>query len=1237
MLLFRSRDEYYLSCIDYLIKRFLLSPTHNSCQMWLLKRAPKEERRCVSRLVGDLFCDNTVTNSKYTILTFLPLNLFEQFHRPINLYFLIVAFLQFIPSIAPVSPLSTVGPLLVAFSITAVKEGYDDYCRHKQDNEDNRRKYRRLRRSNGIDEVENTQCSNIRVGDVVLLGQYEMLPCDVVPLLSSNGDGSVYVSTENLDGESDAKEKVACFADVWCTEKGINFATARMETVDQADAVAFLGTKDFSLQSEAPNKNLNKYEAAFEFACVGEDSTKKILKGLTLDNLLPATSIIRNTEFVLGMVVFTGNESKVGMTKRFPPSKWALLDRECTKYAKCVFVFQFLLVVTWSIVGGLVAHDTASDHWYLDVQATPPTTMFYALVLPLRYFLMATLMVPISFKVTVDISKAYVSKVMEWDLGMYREDQKAFCKVNNSALAEDLGQIEYVLSDKTGTLTENKMNFCHLLTHEGHIHSMEDNTLSSVSASAARSIPVYRLVQCLTMCNTVERSSLPTGKGESSMVTHRSSWTSPSPDEVALVEGAAQCEVILVERTRRSTSIRIWDEEETYEIVYVIKFSSNRGRMSVLVRGPDGKFLLLTKGSDERVLPLCGDESVDKEMVSRRLTEFACKGLRTLTFAFKELDDALVTDWLQRVHSAEAELTTDTRCALLEDLFSAVECGLSFCGATAVEDELQPQVRETIVALRQASIKVWMLTGDKLETAKQIAGTSGLVGTSDFVVDFVSPVPNASDAQQIEHIRQAMGDLKNRPENIIAECKKSSTHFSSAAEISREFTSPDELSTQFLDTVVRAGAKRQNGRDSSSKSMKSEETLGLLQRERMDTYTSRAEDYCVLITGTVLALLQRDEHTSVFDEFCAVVLGASTVICCRTTPDQKASIVRIVKSSGRMTLAIGDGGNDVAMIQEAHVGVGVEGVEGRQASKAADFSIARFRFLRRLLLVHGHTAFQRTSYIVQQSFYKSMMIAWVQLLYNTHTLFSGVTFWNSFALTMWNGAYTIPLTFLYVTDVQLQPNILLCIPSLYQLSQKSRYMNGTTFFVFLMRGILQGTVAFYLSCVLFGPDVVSSGGTTQDIQTQFVAPYGALVVLVAFTVLLESHSFFFLQWLGLIGCIAAFVLSFFVYSAVFKELDFYGTYNVLLANSAYYLVTLAVFACTFIPNCIYGGLKFWYWPSRLQLQRGFLKRISLIRHHTILRDQFPQDNPSVFFGSMYPSGCSEKNELPPSYDEKATF
>lgn len=1161
-----------------------------------------------------VYCDNTVVNSKYTVITFLPLNFFEQFCRPINFYFLIVAVLQFIPSITPVSPLSTVGPLLVAFSITAAKEGYDDLMRHQQDKKDNNRTYRKL---DSLGKAVDVVCSEIQVGDLLILGPYDMLPCDAIGLLSSSGDGSIYVSTENLDGESDAKEKIAALSDDWRQKRKLDIATARTEVLSIDEAAAHIASHQFRVDSEGPNKDLTKFTGSLHFT----DEDQPV--GLCIDQFLPASSVVRNTHFVVALAVFTGNETKVGMTKRYPPTKWALLDQQCTKFAKFVFGFQFLIVVSVSIVGGLVTKSAEQSHWYLLYENDQPSTLFYLVILPLRFFLMATLMVPISFKVTVDISKAYVAKVIQWDLGAYDAKRNSFCKVNNSALAEDLGQIECVLTDKTGTLTENEMKFRCLMSRDGYVRSSEEGTLDGFASSC--SIYDRRLLEALALCNTVERVAQNKAEDLSSMVEHSETWTSPSPDEIALVSGAAQCGVVLMDRTRQLATVRIEDSEQAYQVLHVIKFSSARGKMSVIVQPPEGPLLLFMKGSDERVLPLC-DESCDRFQINKRLLEFASQGLRTLVFAYRELTGDQYSNWIRRMQAAEAEMDSLRRTALVGSLCEEVEASLIFLGATAVEDKLQEGVKDTISKLRQAGVKVWMLTGDKLETAKQIALTSGLLNAADNTFEFIVP-DGVSDAAAIAVIERELLDLAGRKVN-----RQPHGHNTTMTDISREFARQNEVSSSFLESVVKAGARRHSFKEGSSKSMKSEETLGLLQKGSESLLP--VSEFSIVINGRALQVLQHPTNDSLMDSFAEVLLSAATVICCRTTPDQKAFVAHTVRGKGRMTLAIGDGGNDVAMIQEAHVGVGVEGVEGKQAAKAADFAVARFRFLLRLMLVHGHTAFQRTSYIVQQSFYKSMMIAWVQVLYNTQTLLSGVSFYNSFALMMWNGVFTIPLTFLYVTDVQLQPNTLEAIPSLYQLSQKARYLNATTFFGFIARGIVQGTVGFYLTCAILGPDMSLSDGTTTDYQTQFLAPYAGAVLLVTLTVLLESHSFFFLQWLAVIGCPAALVLSFFIYSNEFTTLDFYGAFTVMLRSAGFALTVFAATACCFLPHCFYGGLKFWVWPSRLQLQRGFLKRVAQLPFHSILKEQFPQDNPSAFWRSLVPLGWCDEVDIPPSYSTK---
>ncbi len=318
-----------------------------------------------------------------------------------------------------------------------------------------------------------------------------------------------------------------------------------------------------------------------------------------------------------------------------------------------------------------------------------------------------------------------------------------------------------------------------------------------------------------------------------------------------------------------------------------------------------------------------------------------------------------------------------------------------------------------------------------------------------------------------------------------------------------------------------------------------------------------------------------------------------------------------------MTLSIGDGGNDVAMIQEAHVGVGIVGNEGRQAALAADFAFGRFKFLQTLMLVHGHTAFQRTAYIVQYSFYKSMIIAWAQLLYNCYTNFSGVTFWNSFSLTTYNGVYTVPLTFFYVMDMHLMPATLLRFPQLYILSQKARYMNRVTFFAFVARGILQGTLAFFCGIAIFKGDRLMREGNVMDTQSTFMPVYVASVLLQVITVLMESHSITWLHWASFLVTILTLFGTFFVYSQL-TALEFYNTFEFLLQNPAFYLGVLALVTTMFLPHAAFASMKFWFFPNLLQVQRGIIQRLRNFPMLHPLRQRFVSDE-SYFWRSFKPA------------------
>jgi phospholipid-translocating ATPase len=695
------------------------------------------------------------------------------------------------------------------------------------------------------------------------------------------------------------------------------------------------------------------------------------------------------------------------------------------------------------------------------------------------------------------------------------------------------------------------------------------------------------------------------------------------------VAGAQLCGMRLTDRTRTTAVVSFAEMDLTYDILHVIPFTSSRGKMSVVVRQEGGTPIMLTKGADERVVPLCG-RTVER-VLSSRIDAFAREGLRTLVYAFRELTDESWNMWQKEIEKASIG-TAEERERKLSAVFTELEMDLTYAGVTAVEDRLQEGVRECIENIRGAGIRVWMLTGDKEQTARQIATSSGLIADGDQVISFVEDkrqgeADEAFNTRLLKVIEQRLTDVAGDPS--MKRAPSANLMDDSNNKISEEFFDAEGVSQRFVDQLSRTNpasmlatgtfggaAGEASSNAFSNHSLHSDEVKPLISTTRGLRQSSRINT-TLLVAGKTLELLQRREHASLLERFKPIILSASTVISCRTTPDQKALIVRIAKEAGKMTLAIGDGGNDVAMIQEAHVGVGIVGNEGRQAALAADFAFGRFKFLQTLMLVHGHTAFQRTSYIVQYSFYKSMIIAWAQLLYNCFTNFSGVSFWNSFALTTYNGVYTVPLTFFYVMDIHLAPTTLLRFPQLYVLSQKARYMNRVTFFAFVARGVLQGTLGFFCGIALFRGDRLLAGGTVMDTQSTFFPVYAATVLLQVITVLMESHSVTWLHWGSFLATIVTLFGTFFVYSSL-SDLDFYYTCQVLFKNSSFFLGVVALISSMFIPHAAFAAMKFWFFPNLLQVQRGIIHRLRTFAYTHPLRQRFVSDE-SQFLKSFKPT------------------
>lgn len=827
---------------------------------------------------GHGWVDNHVSTTKYNAATFIPKFVYEQFSKVANLFFLFTAVLQQIPGVSPTNRYTTIVPLLIVLAVSAMKEAWEDYQRRLADRGLNNSKSQVLKGS----DFANSKWINIKVGDIIRVDSEEPFPADLVLLASSEPEGLCYIETANLDGETNLKIKQAL--------------PETSHLVNPSELARMSGR----VKSEQPNSSLYTYEATLTSNVTRSEKEFP----LNPEQLLLRGATLRNTPWIHGIVVFTGHESKLMRNATATPIKRTDVERMLN--LQIIMLIGILLVLSAiSTIGDLVVRGSwGRNMFYLNNLVTDYNTVEQFFLDMCTYWVLYSNLVPLSLFVTVEIVKTAMALMIGSDLDMYHAETDTPAVCRTSSLVEELGQIEYIFSDKTGTLTCNVMEFrqcsiggimyADIVPEDRRASSPDDydgihdfKQLIQNQQGHETSAAVHHFLALLATCHTV----IPERKDEKSEIKYQAS----SPDEGALVEGAAEVGYKFVARKPRSVMIEVHGQQQEYELLAVCEFNSTRKRMSTIYRCPDGKVRVYTKGADTVILERLAKENPVVDATMHHLEDYATEGLRTLCLAMREVPENEYREW-QQIYDKAAATVGGNRADELDKAAEIIERDLFFLGATAIEDRLQDGVPETISTLQTAGIKIWVLTGDRQETAINIGMSCKLISE-----DMTLLIVNEENSHDTRNSIQAK-----------------------------------------LDAVRSAAA---NGE---------QDTLALV------------------IDGKSLTFALEKELEKLFLE---LALMCKAVVCCRVSPLQKALVVKLVKRNlKKLLLAIGDGANDVSMIQAAHVGVGISGLEGLQAARSADVSIAQFRFLRKLLLVHGAWSYQRVSKVILYSFYKNVAL-----------------------------------------------------------------------------------------------------------------------------------------------------------------------------------------------------------------------------------------------------------------------
>jgi phospholipid-transporting ATPase len=833
------------------------------------------------------YVDNHISTAKYNVATFLPKFLYEQFSKFANIFFLFTAALQQIPNLSPTNPYTTIAPLIVVLIISAVKELVEDYRRKQADNALNTSKAQVLRGST----FQETKWINVAVGDIIRVESEEPFPSDLVLLASSEPEGLCYIETANLDGETNLK---------------IKQALPETSSMVSPNELSRLGGR---IKSEQPNSSLYTYEATLTMQTGGGEKEF----ALNPEQLLLRGATLRNTPWVHGVVVFTGHETKLMRNATAAPIKRTKVERKLNMLVLLLVGILLVLSIVCT-VGDLIQRKVEGDalsYLFLDPTNTAGQITQTFLKDMVTYWVLFSALVPISLFVTVELVKYWHGILINDDLDMYydKNDTPATCRT--SSLVEELGMVEYVFSDKTGTLTCNQMEFkqCSIAGIQYSEDVPEDRRPTMVDgvevglfdykalkanlANGHETAPaIDHFLSLLATCHTV----IPEMDEKGGI-----KYQAASPDEGALVAGALDLGFKFTARKPKSVIIDANGRELEYELLAVCEFNSTRKRMSTIYRCPDGKIRCYCKGADTVILERLNDQNPHVEVTLRHLEEYASEGLRTLCLAMREIPENEFQEWYKIYDTAQMTVGGN-RAEEVDKASEIIEKDFFLLGATAIEDRLQDGVPETIHTLQQANIKVWVLTGDRQETAINI-GMSCKLLSEDMMLLIVNEETAAATRDNIQ--------------------KKM-----------------DAIRTQGDGTIET-------------------ETLALIIDGKSLTFA-----------------LEKDLEKLFLD----LAIMCKAVICCRVSPLQKALVVKLVKKYQKesILLAIGDGANDVSMIQAAHIGIGISGEEGLQAARSADVAIAQFRFLRKLLLVHGAWSYQRVTKTILFSFYKNIALYMTQ-------------------------------------------------------------------------------------------------------------------------------------------------------------------------------------------------------------------------------------------------------------------
>ncbi|KAM3968099.1 LOW QUALITY PROTEIN: phospholipid-transporting ATPase VD [Aphomia sociella] len=1127
-------------------------------------------------------CDNKIRTTKYTLLSFLPKNLFEQFHRIANVYFIFIVLLNWVPAISAFGKEVAMLPVLFVLGVTAIKDLFEDRRRHISDKRINNSFCRVYKKS--AERYVRVKWRDVRVGDLIHLSNNEAVPADMVLLHSSNPMGICYLDTCNLDGETNLKQRIVApgFRD-----KHTDFSPSKFRS---------------SVEVERPSTKIYRFTGT-----ISHPNGARVQ--LNSENLLLRECTIKNTDYVEGIVVYAGHETKAMLNNGGPRYKCSALEKKMnTDVIWCVLVLLFLCCA--GAVGCKIWLDqyyTPDMPMYKFVPFVPydAKPAYEGLLIFWTYIIALQVMIPVSLYVTIEMTKLLQVYHIHQDVEMYDPETNTRTECRALNITEELGQINYLFSDKTGTLTENKMVFrrCTVggvdydhppgppaepspelppivtpITKVSPNRRMLQHLLDNNDAQHTQKVREFLLI--LALCNTVvvsqphvdtmQLSGSNAGDQFPDKPT-RSNGTLRSNDKYARLTESRSTTPSPPPSTTSPLRIRLpklpfgsrdenSSEPSTSAEQQIARFEAESPDELALAEAALAYgYELRSRSPDEVELGIRGELSRMKVLrvqqfdSNRKCMSVAMRMPTGQVVLYVKGADSTVLNALAPMRSGSAEAAAYERTRTLISEYSRAglrtlvmakrtmqsklweEWLASHSRASEIGEGREKRIRESLA---------------RLESALTLVGATGV---EDRLQEAVPRTVRALlDAGVVVWV--LTGDKPETAINIAYSAALFSQNDRLLYLMSRDKDHAESTIKSYLEG---GGAGGGGGR-------------------------GRA----LVVDGRTLTYILA-RRSGLVAPFLSLARRCSAVLCCRATPLQKAYIVRAVKEELCVTtLAIGDGANDVSMIQTADVGVGLSGQEGRQAVMASDFALSRFKFIERLLLVHGHWCYDRLARMILYFFLKNATFVFLIFWYQLYCGFSAMVMIDQIHLMSYNLMFTaFPPLVIGAYDRLAPAGLLTERPGLYGAARRGLAYRRHSYWLVLAESV-------YISVVIFFTAASAYWDTDVDIWNFGTCTMTCCLVIMLVYVAIETRSWTVIHLLALSGSLIAFFVLTLIYQAVCVScFNLPSTYSVMqhaIVDPVYWLVVVLTTVTALAPRLAYHAI-------RNSVRPGTLRRAVLAR------------------------------------------